>query len=337
MTSSFLSIYSDSWTLSEPGNEHLLEIDATSSRTRSTTRSRISRAGDRVGLASELLEEYDGVRATLQAVCAIEPRGVAERSVRVLSRIAASMREQDVALTDCVIMHRYVWDAWDGAVLTRDETRFPLENVPVKCNVLQMLIAVVQEQHAGGTAKTEKVLEYLERLIGAWGSSGPAGAARQHVRNVSNVSDVLRPFQTGTGSSVVSSGSSEAGATGDARARRRASRASTQLLQNWFRAPKSRPTRKGSDSAGSLAATNNTAEEPTTPLAAPHRRQDLQSMRAYKNAISGLEMALDVLPRTRDNAMVFEFVDTSVNTFLLGDCKLLLRQYIRDSVLAVLA
>ncbi|SCV01451.1 LANO_0F11848g1_1 [Lachancea nothofagi CBS 11611] len=176
MTSSFLSIYSDSWTLSERPGSNLIKFEPSASDSGSSV------LVDRLTGQSESGAPTTGSIGhvspqslkLLTSEVELEPMGdlasmsMAQRSLETLRRVEESMRLENVPVTPHLIMHRYAWDVEQYA---KSQSQFPLDNVPIKCNILKTLFELLREyQDAEKQLPLEnvaKVLHYLSKLIQA--------------------------------------------------------------------------------------------------------------------------------------------------------------------------
>ncbi|CEP60240.1 uncharacterized protein LALA0_S01e06194g [Lachancea lanzarotensis] len=327
MASSFLSIYSDSWTLSERPGSNLIQLEAqtgTGSDSCSSTSHKLRRLTAEPELAEPLLTD-----STLAAL------SIAERSTETLRRVSESMRRDHVPVSPQLIMHRHAWDVEKPA-----QARFPLDHVPIKCNILQALCDLLSEYlsrvNAAGpgpaaTAPLEhvaKVLHYLNKLIQAAqldpGMQLQLQLHAQHRRAVSSAESHDGEFGSGRSrifnrffAPAKSRGASSANSHTHTRTVSAATKSTITVMP------------VGSAAAG----TGSSPEEPGPSLGSAHKIQDYASMHTYKESIASLAAVLRTVPHTDQNNIVFHFVDHSINPFIIKDCRALLRYYVEQETI----
>ncbi|SCU83713.1 LAFA_0D05182g1_1 [Lachancea sp. 'fantastica'] len=329
MASSFLSIYSDSWTLSERPGSNLIQLEAqnaTNSDSGSSTSQMLRRLTAEPDLAEPLLTES-----------ALAALSIAERSTETLRRVSESMRRDHVPVSPQLIMHRHAWDVEKPA-----NARFPLDHVPIKCNILQALCDLLSEYQSrmdaagpgpAATAPLEhvaKVLHYLSKLIQAAqmdpGMQMQLQLHAQHRRAVSSAESHDGGGSGGGGRSRIFSRF-----FAPAKSRGVSSNNSQTHTRTASAATKSTITVMPVGSAA--AGTGSSPEEPGPSLGSAHKIQDYTSMHTYKESITSLAAVLRTVPHTDQNNIVFHFVDHSINPFIMRDCRDLLRYYVEQETI----
>ncbi|SCU95286.1 LAME_0F11540g1_1 [Lachancea meyersii CBS 8951] len=364
MASSFLSIYSDSWTLSERPGSNLIQLDALNATGSDSGSSSARASSTHVGgptitpllrpLTTEPEPEFTEPLLTDGDLAAMS---IAQRSSETLRRVSESMRHENVPVSPQLVMHRH---AWDVQPRVSAQTRFPLDHVPIKCNILQTLRDLLREYlAAAGTESSTttalehvaKVLHYLSKLIqaaqldaSAMLRHGSAASETTHQRGGStsfeDASSVDVEAASGSVSGVGSGRSrifsrffapskSRRASTpyGHARAASVATKSTITVVPVGTSGASTSVSASVSASAGSVV--------PTQPVSgSSHKIQDYTSMHTYQESIAALGVVLQTLPQTDQNNIIFHFVDQKINAFIIKDCRALLRFYVEEEIIS---
>lgn len=256
------------------------------------------------------------------------------------------MVEDNVYLTEKIILHKYIWDF---SVYEQRHDEFPLENVPVKCNILKTLKKLLTDYRESNyqlhLEVVAKVLQYLNKLFQAShmeapvshrhdresiirGSASSLRNAPHHVvdsrqSTISIDTQSIRHPNSTTGSIQSSSGKS-------------------RILSKLFSNPRNN---RGNNNLSDVLSIKKSASEQnrqdsdrTTSkrISTSHKIQDVIAMVEYKDFIVQLTEELKRLPKTDKNDIIFNFVDKSINAFVLKDVRLLLRHYLETEVIMML-
>lgn len=363
MTSSLLSLYSDSWTLSErPGSNLIRFVPSASDSGSSVVLDRSTAMEGSIGSVSPQKLHRLTELADITKMGDLSQLSMAQRSLETLHRVEESMHRENVYVTECMVMHQF---AWDVNAYSTSKSDFPLENVPIKCNILKTLFELLQEYQSSGSnseAQLEnvaKVLHYLKKLIQASQldlpvpqSLAPPPAATQPLRKVrtdasSRSSHHPRDSrQSSVGQEAPPYPSRMSVYSGSGKSR---------ILSKFFAPAKSRdsvhtrstitvqPVGATSTAPASINTNTSPSKTPMPPqeensssldaVISSHKIQDLESMKNYKECIISLAKTLTALPQNDQNNIVFHFVDKSIIPFILRDCKLLLLHYLHEEVI----
>ncbi|SCU97937.1 LADA_0H09428g1_1 [Lachancea dasiensis] len=219
MANSSFSIYSDNWTLSERPVSNLIKYGPSASDSNSSLLS-TDRLVDQVEHEETLAKRFslDHLRQLTskmdtKPVVDYDTMSMAQRSVETLNRVDESMRADNVMVTPRLVMHRYAWNIEQQG--SKSHKNFPLDNVPIKCNILMTLSGLLSEYQSSdkhvALENVTKVLHYLKKLIQASQLEPPDQGAsmretkvldqRANLRNAAHRSSVVSDINDSSRSS----------------------------------------------------------------------------------------------------------------------------------------
>ncbi|CUS21523.1 LAQU0S03e04522g1_1 [Lachancea quebecensis] len=368
MANSLLSLYSDSWTLSERPGSNLIKFDAPASDSGSSMILDRSNAieGSIGSVSPQQLRRFT-TDLDIQRVGDLSVLSMAQRSLEILRRVEESMHADNVFLTEMMVMHK---PAWDVDVYSQTKSEFPLENVPIKCNILKTLFELLRDYQESKPElpleNVAKVLHYLNKLIQASQLEVPApqSLAPQPLAQMSLPTQPLRKTRTGVSSRSSHVGGHDSHSSNlvreapiyNSRVSMHSGSGKSRIFSKFFTPARSRESMHTRSTitvqpVNNMTATTNTnsivttnsgsltsgasESEPSAPdqVLISHKLQDLESMKTYKECIVALAKTLRSLPQTDQNTIIFHFVDKSIVPFILKDCKLLLMHYLHEEVI----
>lgn len=294
---------------------------------------------------------------------------VALRCVNSIQRLQESIQSE----TPVVVSARVALseDAWNVRAYKNGE-ELPVENVPLKVNVLRTLTQTLQEysKHAGSHVETvAKTLQYLNKLVQAsllpkangLSASSSAMSMGPPSRKPTHLERELTHRSSHTSRIAASGESTDNASHFSAKSSGNKSMVSTKSKRSIFQKMKEIRWSKSSHPDGnpdSNQSSQNYSQRMNASKPHPHRsaagqhrdthskqlkknnmqfkRQDLNAMPEYISWIQQLAVHVLALPQTTQNDIIFSFINKCIIPFLIHDAYLLQIGIIQTRVLAFL-
>lgn len=363
MSKSLLSIYSEESSI--PGNKPsgLIEVNSlTSWQSNGLDIPQInysenceSREHHKITLQIDDREDLEVIPDDLMKLLIYEPKSIvsiveypgqlmAEKCLEVINKVVLSMTTNTYTqITDDIIMLK---DVWNVDFYVTNELDFPLDGVPIKCNILNTLAKLLQDyrrrQETINMEHVTKVLQYLNKLLLASNLNNGAAQIKSifsvHTSNAfttPNLNSTIGFNDTQSISSLSTTVSScstkkKSHIFGKLLSRSKVNTKESQqkvgISSNQMRNQTMQIIRKV-DPISPVTPTDQSSQKHVSFF----KKQDIDAMVQYKILVSQLSVELSQLPYSSQNDIIFSFVNKSINPLLLQDCKLLLIDYLNVS------